>query len=167
ERSIRVTVEPGQRAATARAAAPAPEPRSASLPAKEPGTAAANIIASTPARWPRRAGCTSQKAPRWKASSVTSCSAAVSVILGRSLTDAGIPPEPAWLRLVGPIYPHATRQDAERAFHDAHIVLGDKKPDLGIAQQAFDERNQNGIVGSYEFYHAGDVCRLEQGCKRR
>ena len=51
--STSTTVAPGQRDATARPAAPAPAPKSASRPAKPDGTAAASIIASMPARWPR------------------------------------------------------------------------------------------------------------------
>ena len=55
-------------------AAPAPAPRSASVPAKPSGTAAATIVASTPERCAPFAGWTRWKPPRWNASTVVSTS---------------------------------------------------------------------------------------------
>ncbi len=61
---------------------------------------------------------------------------------------------------------HASRQNAERAFHDAHVLVGDEKGNAGVAQETFNEGDDHGIIGADEFYHGRDVDSLRHPCKR-
>ena len=60
-------------------AAPAPAPRSATRIGRSSSTSAASSIASMPERWPLPFGCTTWKAPRWNASTVSA-----TWVIGRS-----------------------------------------------------------------------------------
>ena len=54
----------------------------------------------------------------------------------------------------------AARQDADRAVEHAHVLVGHEMPDAGIAQQRFDEGDDDGVVGADEFFHGANsqVC---------
>ncbi|CAN0653602.1 protein of unknown function [Nitratireductor aquimarinus] len=159
--STRVMRVCGQRAATAKPAAPAPAPRSATAPLKLPGSADATSIASTPARWPRRTGWTRRKASRWKESTLQAASGTVSVIVSVAAAHlvfyARILKQLMGRLTIFLVYQDALWQDAERPFQNAHVLVGDETGNARIAQQALDEGNDDGIVGADKLEHAATL----------
>ena len=48
---------------------------------------------------------------------------------------------------------HAARQDAERAFHDAHVLVHGGMLDAGLLQERFGEGDEHGVVAAQELDH--------------
>ena len=49
---------------------------------------------------------------------------------------------------------HPALQDAQRTFDNAHVLVGNPRLDAGLAQQRFDKRDENQVVGAEQFFHA-------------
>jgi hypothetical protein len=56
---------------------------------------------------------------------------------------------------------HAARQDAERAFQDAHILVEHQRLNSGAFEQSYHRRNQDCVVCTDKFAH-GTYVRLKQ-----
>src|SRR6266849_2511746 len=149
--STSVTSRPGTRNASARPAAPTPANRST---ARSPGlarVAAASRIASWPTRWPWR-GCRNASRPPSTASRVVSapCSSCIGAEL---VAKARALQQPA--RCDGMFFgdQDAARQDAERAFQHAHVLVEHMMGNSGALQQGADRRNQHRVIGANQFAH--------------
>ena len=57
----------------------------------------------------------------------------------------------AGLQIVVLMHQNPPRQDAERAFDDAHVLVQHEVMDIGAVEQRADRRNQHDIVGSNQF----------------
>src|SRR5690606_31173412 len=161
-RSTRSTSAPAMRAATASPAAPAPAPRSATRIGPSPATSAASSIASMPERWPIPFGCTRWNRPRWKASTVSTMvpSTVIANPLRRSAggrsrpqlrADPGVLEDAPRFRLAVAFDEKAARQHAERAFENAHRLVGDEIMDARLFHQALREREKDGVIGADQF----------------
>src|SRR3954471_23739685 len=143
---------PSTRAASASPAAPTPAPSSTTSSPRRAGHDAASRIASWPKRWPR-AGCRSRSLPSSTASSVnwpTPRSPRIRAQLG---PEAGISKEPAGGRNLVFRDEHALRQDTDRPFQHAHVLVEHDMRDLGRIEQGPDGRDNNRIIGANEFTH--------------
>jgi hypothetical protein len=47
----------------------------------------------------------------------------------------------------------APRQEAERSFEYAHVLIGDEASDAGVLHQAFGKGKKDGIIGADQFFH--------------
>src|SRR5690606_31725879 len=130
---------------SARPAVPAPAPRSSARLAL--GAAAASRMASCPARWPLF-GCSSFSLPPRTASSLVSIS-----VRFQRVAVSGIRKQLLRARFVVLGYEQAARQKAERAFHHAHVLVGDETMNVRRMQQRFDRGDQYGVVGADELMH--------------
>src|SRR6266516_4092454 len=149
--STSVTSRRGTRNASARPAAPTPANRST---ARSPGlawVAAASRIASWPTRWPWR-GCRSASRPPSTASCVVSATrssrigtklAAKARRLQQAARGGGM--------LLGD--QDAARQNAERAFEHAHVLVEHVMGNSGALQQGTDRRNQHRVIGANQLAH--------------
>src|ERR1700677_1337981 len=164
--STRTSSPPATRVATARPAAPTPAPKSTTRSPERAGVAAASSMASWPARWPDF-GCRRRSCPPRNASSVNS--PAGSVIGPQFVGKAGIAKKLTRRAIVVVLEQNTARQDAKRAFNDAHVLIQHQMMDIGAVEQGADSRNQHHIVGSkqfpqlrYSFFSPGSVRRC--GC---
>src|SRR4029077_17595727 len=148
--STSVTVSPSTRRASASPAAPTPEPSSTAYWPAWAGVAAASSTASWPKRWPRT-GCRKTTLPPRSASSLTrSASAAIGTKL---MTEARILEQAArQLDFVGANQDPA-RENADRAFQHAHIVIGHDVPDPCTVEQRLDCRDKHWIGRADKFAH--------------
>ena len=48
----------------------------------------------------------------------------------------------------------AARQDSQRSFEHAHVLVEDQVPNVGSLQERLDGGKENSIVGANEFAHA-------------
>ena len=53
-------------------------------------------------------------------------------------------------------------QDADRAFEDAHVLVGDKTGDPGLAKQGFGKRHRHDIVAAHDLQHAASLQIVRQ-----
>jgi len=63
--------------------------------------------------------------------------------------------KPAGLAVILIVNQDAARQDAKRSFDDAHILVEHQMMDIGAVQQRANRRNQDDIVGPYQFAQKG------------
>src|SRR5215471_16158774 len=77
------------------------------------------------------------------------------------MTEAGFRQKPPGAQLVVLRDQHAARQDAERAFQDAHILVEYQRLNAGAFEQSYHCRNQDCVVCTDKFAH-GIYVRLRQ-----
>src|SRR4029077_5073095 len=162
--STSVTVSPSTRRASASPAAPTPEPSSTAYWPAWAGVAAASSTASWPKRWPRT-GCRKTTLPPRSASSlIRSASAAIGTKL---MTEARILEEaPRHLNFVVANKDPA-RENADRAFQDAHVVIGHDVPNPCTVEQRFDCRDKHWIGRADEFAHVQVPPAASRGARFR
>src|SRR5215470_4244738 len=151
---------PSTRRASANPAAPTPAPRSTTRQPARADVAAASSMASWPARWPVF-NCRKRNRPPRKASSVHSRRR--SVIGPQFMGKPGVGQQSTRRAIVLVIDQDAPLQEAERALDNAHVLVQHHMMDVGAVKQRSDSRNQNEIVGSYQFpqMHAPVLARKE------
>src|SRR5581483_2034302 len=163
--STSVTIVPATRVASARPAAPTPAPRSTMRSPPRAGVAAASRMASWPTRCPRF-GCARRSRPPNTASSVRSEDANSLSIGAKLVPEPGLFKQLARLRdmIVGD--QQAARQHAERALEHAHVLIKHDVRNFGAVEQGLHVRNQDRIVGAYEFTQR-PLLRFAGGPNRR
>src|SRR5262245_51763177 len=142
--STMTTLAPPTRRASASPAAPTPAPRSTTRSPAFAGQAAARRIASWPTRCPPL-GCLSRSLPPSTASSVTSAG-----IRAKLVSETGVVQQCA--RIIDTAYADqdAARQDADRTFEHAHVLVEHHVGDVSGIEQGSHRRDQHGIVGAHE-----------------
>src|SRR4029453_14118147 len=142
--STRATSVPSTRRASDSPAAPTPAPRSRTRSPARAGHAAANKIASWPTRCPLR-GCLSRSLPPSTASSVSSAG-----IRTEFVSETGVLQQ--FARVIDTTLAHqdAAREDADRTFEHAHVLIQHDVGDISGIEQSCHRRDQHGIIGPYE-----------------
>ena len=77
------------------------------------------------------------------------------------MTEAGFRQKPPGAPFMVLRNQHAARQNAERAFQDAHILVEHQRLNAGAFEQSYNCRNQDCVVCTDKFAH-GTYVRLRQ-----
>jgi hypothetical protein len=76
-----------------------------------------------------------------------------SVIGPQFVGKAGIAENLACLAIIVVMDQNAARQDAQRTFDDAHVLIQHEMVDIRAVKQRANSRNQHNIVGPNQFPH--------------
>ena len=133
-------------------AAPTPAPKSTARSPGRAAVAAASRMASWPTRWPRFF-CFSRSRPPSTASSVVSGFWPRPDRRPQLVAEAGVLQKLARDLLMLVVDQDAARQDAERAFQHAHVLIEHHMRDVGALEQRLDRGDQHRVVGADEFVH--------------
>src|SRR5260370_322414 len=126
---------------------------------------AEQAAASKMASWPNRCppvGCLSLSLPPSTASSVTSAG-----IRTKLVSEAGVLEQCARLIDAALVDQDAARQDADRTFEHAHVLIEHDVGNVGRIEQGAHGRDQHRIIGAHELAPLRFVLELRVGLVQR
>src|SRR5208282_3769148 len=120
-------------------------PRSIMCSPARADVAAASRMASWPTRWPLSGWRSTSRPPRTASSLISDCSAAIAAQL---VGEAGLLEQPACDLEFILADQNAARENADRAFQHAYVLIDHHVADMRAVEQRLDRRDQHRIVGA-------------------